>query len=125
MMEERTLQRGNRLHELGITENILRIALEYAEKAGAQRIRRIHLVIGELSGIVDESVKFYFDFVGKDTIAEGAELVFEKKPAQLRCRSCRREFRPPREGWTCPACLAPGPEIVSGREFYMDSIEVE
>ncbi len=113
------------MHELGITENILQIALEHAEKAGAKRIRRIHLVIGELSGIVDESLRFYFEFVGKNTIAEGAELVLEKKPAQLRCRSCRREFNPPRDLWICPTCQSPGPEIIAGREFYMDSIEVD
>jgi hydrogenase nickel incorporation protein HypA/HybF len=113
------------LHELGITENILRIALEVAERAEAQRIRRIHLVIGELSSVGEESVKFYFGFVGKNTIAEGAELVFEKKPVQLRCRACHREFQPLSGQWTCPVCQAPGPEIVSGHEFYMDSIEVD
>jgi hydrogenase nickel incorporation protein HypA/HybF len=113
------------LHELGITQNILQIALEHAEKAGAKHIRRINLVMGELSSVVDESVQFYFDFVSKDTPAAGAQLVFKKLPARFRCRSCGKEFAPRKEDWTCPACQSPGPEIVTGREFYMDSIEVE
>lgn len=113
------------MHELGVTENILQIALEHAEKAGARRIRRIHLVIGELSGIVDESIRFYFDFVSKTTPAEGAQLIFGKIPARSRCRSCGSEFSPLKDNWTCPFCQSPGPEIISGKEFYMDFIEVD
>ena len=113
------------MHELGITQNILQIALEHAEKAGAKNICRINLVIGEFSGIVDESVQFYFDFVSKDTPAQGAQLIFTKLPARFRCRSCVHEFIPQKDHWTCPVCQSPGPEIISGREFYMDSIEVE
>jgi hydrogenase nickel incorporation protein HypA/HybF len=42
------------MHELSITQSILSIALEQAEAAQANRITKINLVIGELSGIVDE-----------------------------------------------------------------------
>lgn len=113
------------MHELGVTQNILDIALEHAQKAGAKRIHRIHLVIGGLSGIIDQSVQFYFDFVSKETLAEGAQLVFKKRPARFRCKNCAEEFDFTGENWTCPACQAPGPDIVSGREFYLDSLEVE
>lgn len=113
------------MHELSITQNILQIAMEHAEKAGAKKIRRINLVIGALSGIVDESVQFYFDFVSKGTPAEGAQLVFEKRPARFRCRACSQEFAIREGDWTCPACQAPGAEIIAGQEFHMDSIEVE
>jgi len=113
------------MHELGVTQNILQIAIEHAEKAGAKKIRRINLVIGGLAGIVDESVQFYFDFVSKGTIAEEAKLVFQKVPVRFRCRSCGKEFDFQGEEWTCPDCHAPGPEIVTGREFYLESIEVE
>ncbi len=113
------------MHELGITENILQIALEHAEKAGAKRIRRIHLVLGELSSIVDESVRFYFDFFSKGTPAEDAQLVFQKLPARFRCQSCSQEFEFQNGDWTCPVCQAPGLKIITGREFYMESIEVD
>ncbi len=119
------------MHELAITQSMLNLALEYAKRAGAQRITHINLVIGEMSGVVDESVQFYFDFVSKDTLAEGAQLVFEWQPARIRCRACGHEFalevgaRLPRPYWACPVCQALGGEVVAGRELYMDSIEVE
>ncbi|HEY68285.1 MAG TPA: hydrogenase maturation nickel metallochaperone HypA [Thermoflexia bacterium] len=113
------------MHELAVTQSMLDLALEYAGRAGAQRITRINLVVGELSGIVDDCVQFYFDFVSKGTLAEGAQLAFERQPARLRCRACGHEFALQDGNWACPVCQAQGGEIIAGREFYMESIEVE
>jgi hydrogenase nickel incorporation protein HypA/HybF len=113
------------MHELSITENILSLALEKANAAQASKISRINLVIGELSGIVDECVEFYFDFLSKDTIAAEATLSFQKSPTQLRCRNCAATFSPGNGNWACPNCNEPKIEIISGRELYIESIEVE
>lgn len=113
------------MHELAVTQNVLQIALEHAGRAGAKRVQRINLVIGALSGIVDDSIQFYFDFVSQGTPAEGAQLSFERVPARFRCRACGQEFEFQDDNWACPACQALGGEIIAGREFYMDSIEVE
>ena len=125
MMEQGTGGDKEIMHELGVTQNILQIALEHAQKAGAKKIRSINLVIGGLSGVIDESVQFYFDFVSKETMAEGAKLVFKKVPVRFRCRACGKEFDFHGEDWACPGCQSPGPEILTGREFFMESIEVE
>jgi hydrogenase maturation factor len=37
------------VHELAITQSVLQLALEHAGRAGARRITRINLVIGELA----------------------------------------------------------------------------
>ncbi len=113
------------MHEFAITESILSIALEKANAVKSSKITRINLTIGELSGIVDECVEFYFDFLSKETIAAGATLAFEKPPVQLRCRKCATVFPPADSLWVCPACQEPGVEVVSGRECYVSSIEVE
>ena len=42
------------MHELPVTQAILDTAVAAAQQAGGQRILAIDLVIGELSGIVDE-----------------------------------------------------------------------
>jgi len=114
-----------RMHELSITEDVLRIATQHAAAAQATRITQINLVIGDLSSIVDDSVQFYFDFLSRDTIAEGARLHFERIAPRLRCRQCGTEFPMREMDWTCPACSAAGGDVVAGREFYLASIEIE
>jgi hydrogenase nickel incorporation protein HypA/HybF len=88
-------------------------------------VLRIHLVVGELSSIVDDSVQFYFDYLSQGTLAEGAELVFERLPVTVQCGTCSHQWQPPTADWTCPSCGAARARIVAGREFYVDSIEVE
>jgi len=113
------------LHEFSITQSILSIALEKANSAKASRISRINIVIGELSSIVDECVQFYFDFLGKDTIAAQATLSFQHPPVRLRCRNCTTIFSPDSLDWACPNCHESKIEIISGRECHVESIEVE
>lgn len=112
------------MHELSVTQSVLDIALAHAERAGANRIVRIDIAVGELSGIIGESVQFYFDFVSKNTLAEGAELVFRKVPAQFRCKACGSVYEPGDSDWTCPVCEELLPEAVGGRELSVESIEV-
>jgi hydrogenase nickel incorporation protein HypA/HybF len=114
------------MHELSITQSIIDIALRHAERAGAQRILAINLVIGELTGFVDDSIQFYFDFLAKDGLAQDARLHFERIPARARCRECGAEYTPPNSRlWACPECEALGGDIIAGREFSVASIEIE
>lgn len=113
------------MHELGVTENIINIALAKAGEAQASRVAKINLVVGELSGFVSDCIQFYFDSLSKDTIAQGAVLHFESVPTQLRCRDCSTTFRPQDTLWTCPECRGRSIEIFKGRELYIESLEVE
>jgi len=113
------------MHELAITQSMLDIVLEQAEKAGAERVEVIKLTVGELSGFVEESVRFYFDFLVKGTIAEGATLSFTRVPARARCRNCGRGFKLKEFDWSCPDCGQDNIEIIAGKELFVESIEVE
>jgi hydrogenase nickel incorporation protein HypA/HybF len=113
------------MHELAVTESIIEIASRHAAQAGARRVLAINLVIGELSSIVDDSVQFYFDFCSEGTPAQGARLVFSRLNVQLACQECGHRWEPADADWRCPRCGAARALAVQGREFYIDSIEVE
>lgn len=114
----------NSMHELSITQGILSVALEQAEIAQANKITKINLTIGELAGVVDDCVQFYFEIISKDTIAAEASLSFERPPTKLRCRNCSATFPLDNLSWVCPNCHEQKVEIVSGGECYVESIEV-
>ena len=108
-----------------LRESVVDIAVNEAEKAGAQKITEIKLVIGELSSVVDESVSMYFDIIAKDTLAEGARLSFRRIPVQFRCNSCGLLYDKAGSSFDCPACGSIGTTTGVGKEFYIESIEVE
>lgn len=82
-------------------------------------------MIGQLASIVDDSVIFYWDIISKDTPAEGAEIVFTRIPASIHCTKCNHNFELNKNKYSCPECNSAEVEIVTGREFFLESIEIE
>ncbi len=114
------------MHELPITQAILDTALNTAQQAGALRILAIDLVIGELSGIVDNSVQFYFDILSQGTLAQGATLRFQRQPARAVCLDCGHSYdaAPPLAPF-CPSCGSLHIQVTGGRQFQLESIEID
>ncbi len=113
------------MHELSITQSMLEVVLDQAEKSEAKEIKEINVIIGEMTGIVEQCVQFYFKFLGKGTIAEGAALSFTRVPTTARCRSCGKDFEVEEFAWACPHCGDNDIEITAGKELFVESIEVE
>ena len=112
------------MHELPVTESILKIVLEQAHQAGAVRVSDVYLVIGDLSSIVDDSVQFYWEILSQGTIAEAARLHFRRIPFELTCQDCGHRFTPGGSDYLCPACGGFHVQITGGNEFYVESITV-
>jgi hydrogenase nickel incorporation protein HypA/HybF len=63
--------------------------------------------------------------ISAGTICAGAQLHFERKPAALKCLNCDRTYTLSGELTDCPDCHSARIKVVSGEEFYLESIEVE
>lgn len=113
------------MHELSVTESILNICVSHAQKAGADRVTDVHIVIGKLSSIVDDSVQFYWDILCQNTLCQGSVLHFQRMPARLKCSDCGLEYEIERELLPCPACQSYNIKVLSGDQFWVDSIEIE
>lgn len=113
------------MHELVVTEEVLRLVLSETEKAGADRVAAVNLALGELSPVVRESVEFYWEFLSRATPAEGAPLRFRLVPALARCLGCGRVYRPQSRDYRCPKCGELFADLLEGEEFRVESIEVE
>lgn len=113
------------MHELSITQSILNIALESAEKANAKKINKIKITLGEMTGCVPQYIQEYFDIVSEGTIAHKAELEFKSVRAAAKCLDCGRETRLIRFRFRCEHCGSQKLSIISGKEFLVDSIDIE
>lgn len=113
------------MHELAITEGIIEAAVPAAEKAGAKKILEIRLKIGELSGVLPEYIQYYFDIASKGTLAEGAKLTSTVIPVSIKCPDCGFEGPINRKKIRCPDCGGIHFKITAGREYFVDSLEVE
>jgi hydrogenase nickel incorporation protein HypA/HybF len=113
------------MHELAVTQSILDIALKYATNEQAVRVTDLHMVIGRLASIVDDSVQFYWDIVSDNTICQGAKLHFQRIPAEIACLNCGNQYPLDGELIPCPSCSSPRVKVISGDQFFLESIEIE
>ncbi len=115
------------MHELSVVQDVVKIVLDHAEKNGVHKVLGVNLRVGELRDVVDEWMQRFFDYLSKDTIAEGAKLNINWVPVSFRC-SCEKTFSvnmKEKRYVTCPRCNGTDVTLVSGREFEIEGIEVQ
>ncbi len=113
------------MHEMVIVEGILETVIPEVKKYDVQKVLSIRLKIGELSGIVPSCIHEYFRIAAKGTIAEGAKILIEKTPIVIECPDCGFHGTIEKGNYRCPACQSAAFRIVSGKEYYVDSVEAE
>ncbi len=115
------------MHELPVTKSICEIVLRHAAKNNASRVLSVNLEIGALSDLQRAWVQRYFDYLSRDTVAEGANVSIDRVPATFRCDSCQQPFQVVSllaEGVCCGRCNAGDVTMLSGRQYLVKNIEV-
>ncbi|MGJ3249238.1 MAG: hydrogenase maturation nickel metallochaperone HypA [Elainellaceae cyanobacterium] len=112
------------MHEVGIMQTTLNIALDYANRQGATQIHQMTVRVGALSGVEPDALTFAFDVVVQGTIAEQARLRIDVIPAVCYCPACETEFQPSDWIYDCPVCHAVATELRQGKELELTTMEV-
>lgn len=114
------------MHELSIVETLIdQVEKEVRSSGHAGRVVRLDLVIGRLSGVNADSVRFAFELLSPETSLAGAKLEIEEPRAVCRCEDCGRETEIEELAAACPACGSPHVTIGGGQELLLSSIELE
>ncbi len=114
------------IHELAVTESILKVVLKHAEASNAQKVVSIDLKVGEMRDFVEEWMQWYFDYLSKGTVAEESKINVTKIPVKFQCKECAENFNADvkEKEIYCPCCESKQVELVSGTEFFIESIGV-
>ena len=110
------------MHELSVTQSALEAALL---RAGAARIKDVHLALGTLSAIEPDSIRLYWDEISKGTLAEGAVLHFQRVPTESVCMDCGHRLMVEAEVPPCPACQGPHLRAVDDEYLGLAALDVE
>lgn len=113
------------MHELSVTQGILKICLEEGQKHNVKKVNKLNIKVGELTGLVPNCIEEYFKIVAKGTIAENAEINIEKVLVSIKCNECDYEGDLGKDNYQCPNCRGNKYSIIKGRDFYLDTMEVD
>ncbi len=81
--------------------------------------------VGEFAGVEIHALEFAFQVLSRSTLAEGAELVIERVPIVLACRSCGMKFNGDRLDIPCVSCGGGEIDLIQGRELDLKTIAGE
>jgi len=108
------------MHELALTCSIVEMAEEAAE---GRPVARVTLVIGRLSGVMTEAIRFCFSEVARGTVLDGAALDIIEPEGRARCNRCAAEFGTP-DLLTFCRCGSFELTLLAGEELAIKSIEL-
>jgi hydrogenase nickel incorporation protein HypA/HybF len=112
-----------------IVENVLR----EARARNAKEVSEVHLVIGKLTFLGTEQVRFSYKVLTEGTMMEDSKLFIETKDGVVKCGSCGYEgsfnyeddpmYHVPIPTLQCPKCSGTV-DIIGGRECLIKSIKL-
>lgn len=108
------------MHEMALTQSVVDAVCEHA---AGRRVHSVKVEVGALCAVVPDSMQFCFGLAAEGTVADGATLDLDVRPATARCRSCEQEFVLADPILLC-RCGSADVEVLAGRELKILSMEV-
>lgn len=109
------------MHEYSIVQALIERVEQEAAARGANRVVRLWVRLGELSGVEPKLLATAYDTFRERTICEGAPMELDRVSASWGCRRCER---PVIGSLRCERCSAPA-ALVTGDEIVLSRIEME
>lgn len=114
------------MHELGIMTGVMDAVTKSAHEAGADKVLKVTLSVGEMTECIQDALEFAFEaLIEDDPFVRDAELTINMIKPKSRCLECGAEFEHDRFHMFCPECDSFATELLAGRELQIDSIEVD
>ncbi len=113
------------MHEISLAQQLLkRLYDELDKRPEISCIESVKISIGELSCVEPGSFKRAFRLLAEETEFVETELEIERLAVRISCQSCGNSGIVQPGKLLCSNCGTALTRIVSGTEFYLDSITV-
>lgn len=113
------------MHELSIAQSIIEIVRSNIPTEDANLVRSVRVKVGEISGVIPESLEFCFEAITHDTPLQGAVLDCEHVPFVLQCKACGASFESEMGIVLCTHCGGTDTQVLSGFELQVMEIELD
>jgi hydrogenase nickel incorporation protein HypA/HybF len=113
------------MHELGVAQRMVSLALESAQENHAQRITQFTIEMSQAADESEDALRFHLETLARGTLAEGAQFDIKRVPARFQCLDCGSEFEHTRANAACPQCHSARVIPTMRDEFKLTSIDIE
>jgi hydrogenase nickel incorporation protein HypA/HybF len=110
---------------MSLAEGVLQILQDQAKAQHFAQVKTVWLEIGELSHVDPDAIRFCFDAVVRDSIAEGAKLEIIRTPGQAWCHDCAKAVAVSSLIDACPVCGGFKLNVTAGEDMRVRELEVD
>lgn len=113
------------MHEISLCYSTLELIEQQARQHGARKVTGVWLEIGALSCIEESALRFCFESVCRQTLAEGCQLHVAVRAARAWCWECSALVEISRHCAGCPQCGSYNLRIDEGDSLQLKQLAVE
>ena len=112
------------MHELSIAMSLVEASCQELARQCGTRVESLHVRIGRLSGVIPTALASAFELAAEGTPIQGAGIIIEEAPVRVLCPCCGDERPVRKQVFRCADCGTATPDVVSGRELEIVSLEI-
>jgi len=112
------------MHEYSIVQALLDQCERHAREHNAEKIMKVTVKIGVLSGVEPHLLEQAFETFKEGTLCDGCSFVMEIQDVVVRCRICNSLNVPEKLHMLCPTCGSNEVEVTEGEEMLLMQLEM-
>ena len=113
------------MHELSVCMSLMQQVESIARERSAEKVTRITLSIGPLSGVEPDLLRHAYPLAAAGTVAEEAELIMDTTAIVVRCSQCDSETTVTPNKLLCGSCGDFRTQVISGDELVLMRVELD
>jgi len=113
------------MHEYSIVQSLLNQCEDIAKQNNANKITKVVVKIGIMSGIEPDLMQSAFNTFKEKTICEECEYIQNIQPIVIKCQACQKESVLSKNEYCCPHCQSVELDVVDGEDMYLMTLEME
>lgn len=114
------------MHELSYIIDIVNTVSEEMESRKIEKVNKIVVDVGEMSGVVPTYLHKYFPEAVKGTKLKDALLETNEILVEIQCDGCNTVYHPDKtNNYRCPNCNGRAGKLLKGKGIQIKSIEIE
>jgi hydrogenase nickel incorporation protein HypA/HybF len=114
------------MHEYSIVQALLQQCEQHAEANNVEKVTKVVVKIGVLSGVEPHLLQTAFDTFKEETpVCANAILEIIHQKVMIHCHECQQEFTLEKHEYACPSCSSTHVKIIDGEELLLMQLEME
>lgn len=112
------------MHEYSIVQSLLESCEEHARQNDSEKVTKVIVKIGVLSGVEPDLLQTAFDTFKEKTVCDGCDFVINIQKVVIECFDCDEQSILEKNEFFCSKCQSNKVKVIDGEEMFLMSLEL-